>query len=211
MKVKCTCGKEYDVHEKLIGKAVRCQKCARSFVVPVPKEPPRQATLQMTTATSAPMRVTQPQSPQPNPAAGPQATQWVAGPVPNADPKERAEREQEILSQYVPYKPKPGEKLHGKALAQANLRASRGGRMSVAWRWIGGGVLWLVIGAVAFFQLELEDSGAAEPGRRRGIVGLLYMIGGKWTVVIGLAVIALVFISYGILYWRGVVGKKDNA
>ena len=211
MKVKCTCGKEYDVHEQLIGKAVRCQKCSNSFVVPVPEVPPQQATLQMTTATSAPVRMPQPQLQQPISGGGPQPTQWVAAQVANSDPKALAEREQQILAQYVPYKPKPGDKLHGKALVQANRKASRRSRMSVGLRWIGGGVLWAVIGAVAFFQLDLEESGAAESGRRRGIVGLLYLIGGKWTVVIGLGVIALCFIAYGILYWTSVVGKKDNA
>ena len=210
MKVKCTCGTEYDVDSKLIGKAVRCQKCSQSFVVPVPTVSVQQATVQMTTAASIPLTVPQPQPPPRKAADGSQPTQWVSGPVASSDPKERAEREKQLISQYVAYIPRPGDRLRGAALAKATQHFARRDRMSGALKIIGGGVFWAVLAVVAYFKLELVDTGATQSNRIRGIISLLNLIGGKWGVTIGLGLLALGFILYGTLYWTGFVGRNKK-
>lgn len=201
MKVQCTCGKEYDVSEQLVGKSVRCQVCSNRFIVPAP--PGQQPTLQMTIAASIPLAA--PQMPQtPSPATANQPTQWVSGPIPSSDPKAREEREQQLIAQYVPYQPKAGSKLRGSALQKAIDDAARKKRRLGAIIALSIGGILAVLSAVSFFLFPLEEA-TADGG---GLSGLMYSIGGKWAIAILIGGIALLTISGGLVYWLGAMSRK---
>jgi hypothetical protein len=216
MKVRCECGKEYDVPNQMVGKSVRCSKCSRSFTVPVPSEPPQAATVQMTQAVAPPRTVEQAR-PQTLLPASSVSTQWITAPVASSDPKTRAEREQQIVAQYVQYKPKPGEPLRGAELRKAKAIQLRKQNQLIAFKFLGLGVGALFTAIGGYFALESldpykelgGDSVPRRPPKVHWLMSLLYLLGGKWAAAIGFGLIALALIVVSILYFTGVLGARD--
>ena len=209
MKVKCTCGREYEVAPALIGKAVRCQSCSKSFLVPVPKAPPQQATVQMTSAIAPPRTLDQQQQRGPG-VSDPLVTQWVPAPVAASETKIRAEREQQIIAQYVAYKPKAGDKLRGADLAKAMLKQRRRTGRKLGFMYLGLGISSTIGAIFGYFKLAAMEEGGADPEQLHWIMTALYTIGGKWAAAIGLGLIGFVLIGVAVMYFSGVFGEREE-
>jgi hypothetical protein len=210
MKVRCECGKEYDVHEQLIGKTVRCQQCSRSFVVAAAPSPSQQTIVQVGATMGQGRAAAVPTAPPvaaartPRPS-GPSAVPTVPTvPILSADQKDRDEREKQLIAQYVRYMPKPGSRLRGAQLAKAMASAERRERLGGALRLIGLGIALVVAAVVGFFKLRQMEAGDPRSGEVHWIMTGLNTVGGKWAAAIGLGVIAIACIIYGVLYWRGI-------
>jgi hypothetical protein len=186
MKVQCPCGKEYEVSEQLIGKSVKCSVCSKNFVIPAPNAPRRQATVQATAPLGPPQQVVS-RGPV-EPAAIPvdrQATQWVAQSVAASNERERAEREQQLIAQYTPYTPKPGERIR-----VTRKRPSSGSKV-VGLTCVLGGIVVAVVGVVLALVLPLSTT-------------IKFTIGGA---IIGAGVAILVS---GLLMLSGIIKKRKK-
>jgi hypothetical protein len=202
MKVRCECGKEYEVHEQLIGKTVRCQQCSRSFVVP--RSPSTsQPTMVQAVATIGPSGAAGAALPSSTAERSPRATAPVAPMASTSEAKDRTEREKQLIAQYVQYKPKPGSKLRGVALKQAMSRGERRERLGGALRLVGLGIGLAIAAVFGFFKLRQMEVGDERTGEVHWIMSFLNMVGGKWTAAVGLGVIALGCMLYAFMYWRG--------
>ncbi len=210
MKVKCTCGKEYEIAAALIGKAVRCQSCHKSFLVPVPKAPRQQSTMQMTAVLAPPTRPVDQQRERGAAASDPLVTQWVPVPVAASEAKARTEREQQIIAQYVAYIPKAGDKLRGAdlAIAQRKLRQRSGRKLGFSYLGLGIGA---VLGAIfGYFKLAAMEAGDPDPDNLHWIMNVLFAIGGKWAAAIGLGLIGLGLLGIAVMYLTGVFGEREG-
>lgn len=209
MNVRCECGKQYQVHDRMIGKSVRCQQCSRTFVVPGPTAAPRAVNVPTENVAGAIQASTAAVAPR-APGAGAQINPLSSGSGNASDAKARAERERQIIAQYVQYKPKPGDKLRGAALAKVEHRAARRERLGGALKMIFLGI-GLVIGAVfGYYKLAAAEAAGQNAQDVHWIMSLLNSIGGKWTAAIGLGLIAAFCIGYGILFWLGVAGRSKK-
>jgi hypothetical protein len=209
MKVRCECGKEYEIHEQLIGKTVRCQQCSRSFVVP--RSPsPSQPTIVQAAATIVPSGAAASGLPSSGASRAPRAAAPVAATQNSPEAKDRSEREQQLIAQYVQYKPKPGSRLRGAVLAKAMARGERRERLGGALRLVGLGIGLAFAAVFGFFKLRQMEVGDERTGEVHWIMSFLNMIGGKWTAAVGLGVIALGCLVYAFLYWRGFFVRRKR-
>jgi hypothetical protein len=193
MIVRCGCGAAYEVKDEMAGKTLRCPKCTKEFVATAAASPPRPAVVAAASAAAPPAQLARTTS-----ASAAERPQQL----------DREEREKQIIAQYVPYKPKPGSKLRGKALKQAEMKVERRERLGGFLRLMALAVGLIGAAIFGYFKLAQLDAGNADSTEVHWIMAHLYNIGGKWTASIGLGVIALGVIAYALLYYYGVVGRK---
>lgn len=189
MRAKCKCGAVFEIQADWAGKKIRCSKC--STVLRIPEN----------ASSRAKSQAAAPHQPTPNIAA-----QNIPAPIhhsaPTSQQTERPRNDDELLNRYL------SDTLEAR-MADRAQSAMPEKRMWRGIKYIGIGVLAILFGIASFaFFVNLEQQGRIR--RVNIIIAFLYMIGGKWLVLVVLGLIGILSIVAGVLSMLGIIWIDED-